>query len=167
MNGRHRKRSRHKRPVIVASFAVLLVVTTVAFAATAGGYFATEKVKGDIVSGAVTDYRVDETADPAEIVVEVEIENPTRRPMTVDSAKVNGVVNGTTVARGSTAVDETIPAGGSETITVRMRSIVDDHSAVIEAAENGSMRFDGSMWARIERLRFEVNIPPSGGGEHS
>lgn len=167
MSGRNRSGPRHKRPLIGASFVVLLLLTATAFAATGVGYFATEKAKGDAVVGTVTDYRVDETAEPAEIVVEVEVENPTRKSVTVDSAVVNGQVDGSTIAKGSSVVSETIPPGESATITVRMTALQDDEAAMIEAARNGSMTFSGSMWARIERSRFQLNVPPSDGGEES
>lgn len=166
MSGRQRATPRHKRPTLVASFVVLLVVTAVAFATTGVGYFATERAKGgSTVVGTVVDYRVDETADATVILVDVEVDNPTKRPVAVNSALVNGRVDGTVVAKGSTVVSETIPPEGSTTITVRLRPIVEDHAAVIAAAENGSMAFTGSAWAQIERYRFQLPIRMDGGDQ--
>lgn len=169
MRGRQPRAStpRHRRPAIVASFVGLLVVTAVAFATTGAGYFAAEKAKGEIIVGTVTDYRVDETADPAEIVVEVEVENPTRRPVTLDSANVDGIVNGTSVAKGTTVLGETIPAGDSKTITLRMTPFEEHRSAAIAAAENGSMTFGGTMRARIEQYSFEITVTSPDGGEET
>ncbi len=154
---------RHERRLVVGSFVALLAVTGVAFTVTGTGYFAAEQAESDLVTGTVTDYRVEGSADSVEIVVDVEFENPTMRPVAVDSVNVNGLVNDTAVVRGSTSLDETIPAGETETITLRLTPRDEYRSAAVEAAESGSLSVSGIAWARIEEYRFEIGVRPGGG----
>ncbi|PSP75710.1 hypothetical protein BRC81_15105 [Halobacteriales archaeon QS_1_68_20] len=156
---------RHDRRLIVGSFAALLVLTGTAFAITGTGYFAAEKASGDLVEGTMTDYRVDESGDRTVIVAEIEFENPTGRAVTLESANVDGTVDGTSVARGSTGLEETIPPGETETITVRLTPHEGKQSVAVDAAESGSLTVSGLAWARIERYQFDVDVDPGGGEE--
>lgn len=148
---------RHKRPLIVGTFVVLLIATSVAFAVTTTGYVATEKAKGEtIIVGTVSDYRFDDSAD--EIVVEITFENPTMRPYTLESVNIDAIVNDTVVAQGQSGLDVTVPAGATETITLRMQLIDGQRSTAIEAIESGRLSGGGTAWARIERFRFQMSV---------
>lgn len=155
---------RHAHRLLVGSFLALLIVTSGAFAVTTTGYFATEKAGADtIIVGTVTDYRVDESGDRPTIVVDVEVENPTMQPVKLDSANLDATVNGTTVARGATGLDETVPAGESKTITLELIPREGYRSTAVAAAESGSLSVGGLLWARIQRFRFEIAVLADGG----
>ena len=161
---------RHRRPLITGTFAVLFVLVAVAFAFTSGGYFATEKAEaGTYVVGTVVDYELDQSGEDPQIVVDVDIENPTERPIRLNSMSLDGLATGSIVARGSTSLDTTIEPDETETVTVRMRALHPHEELMVEHAEAGSIDHSGIAYAFIERYSFTVPVsePDSGidGGE--
>lgn len=152
-------RSRAKRGFAVA-FLVVFVVTAFVFVSVEAAYIGV--LDRDSVSATVTEYAMVEDADGPAVRVTVRVDNPTTA--TVDLRNVQTVAgyageSNYPVARVEprTFGSISVQAGGSETVTLRLRP-TDAATSVREAVAEDRLVVSGAVSASIGSEQFDVPI---------
>jgi hypothetical protein len=156
-----------RKPAATALFVVVLLAGSTVFGFTAAGHYSTFETGR--VTGTTTGYAVDDGGTEPVLVVDVRVDNPLLRPITVTNAGLTARADGTVVATsGGILVDSGVDAGGSSTITIPLRPENGEAERMRTAAANGNLVVTGSVRATIEAAEFNFGVQNStrgGAGE--
>ena len=155
-------RSSRTQTLLLGVFAVLLLVSAGAFAFTFESQLAWQH--RDAVTTAVTDVRVVAGGETSDVAVNVAVENPTGRAVTlVDAALV--VYDGASpfeddrplsVPRTASVPRTTVPAGATETVTVTAR--VENETRARRAIARGDATPSGTFEMELRGRGFSVDV---------
>lgn len=146
--------------ITYGSYALVLLVVAVLFAAVFPAYVTAESVYR--VDVAAADHHLAE--DGSELSVTLRIANPTGHAVEVksltSSARLHLYVDGTRYSEptGTSVEGATVPAGGSATVTAIFTVRDRHHDRVREAIDSGSLVVTGQLASQVVRRDVEVSV---------
>lgn len=145
------------RSVLVGLFVVGIVLSTSSALLTERAYVAT--LNSESITVSIVGHEVG-TADGEPIIrTELRIENPTRNRIVITSVEFEAYAGDTLVADRPPSMDRlTISSGETETATATIPIDPGREDLAERAVENGTLRLDGFVWARIEGRRISIRL---------
>lgn len=158
--GSHTDRLWPDRPLVVGSYAVVLLLVFALFASVFPAYVTAETVYR--IETTDTEYAIRDGGETLQ--VDVTLFNPTNHPVDVSSmassANLHVYRNGTRLSHAtSTAIDGgRIPAGGTGTVTATFRITPPHREDLGAAIESGKVRLRGELVSRVVDRRVSVKV---------
>lgn len=150
---------RPRKPITLGTFLLVAGVTVALFVPTLSAHIAVMNTVS--IDATPTDYSV--TDDGETLVVELQVENPTRADFTASYGTLYGQVGGQQVTSLVTEVEETtVPSGETRTVTVRVGIEEDHRKLAADAVESDRLAVTGQLRGTIENERVEIEIDAEG-----
>lgn len=144
-----------RKPITMGSFLLVALVAAALFVPTLSAHIAVMNTVS--IDATPTDYAVSDDGDY--VVVQIQIQNPTRSEFTARYGDLYGKVEGERVTGFGMEVEETtVPSGETRTVTARISIEEGRRDEVADAVESGQLHVSGLLQGMIKDEDVEIEV---------